>query len=73
LIKNIGGDRNKLIEITRWGNLSLGDSGRYFYGCNNLNITAEDILNMDGTTNMDLAFEYCYDIEIVPNYGICQK
>jgi surface protein len=37
---NNGGDKLKLLNISNWGNLELGNSGVYFYGCSNLTITA---------------------------------
>ena len=50
------GDRNKLINITSWGPLNLGNSGGYFYGAENLEtITAIDV-NLSGTTNMAQMF-----------------
>ncbi|QEE16989.2 BspA family leucine-rich repeat surface protein [Promethearchaeum syntrophicum] len=67
---NNEGDRLKLLKITQWGNLSLGNSGSYFYGCENLNITASDILNLDGTTNLYAMFAGCFTIEEIPNMGL---
>jgi len=45
-IFNNAGDKLKLINILQWGDLKLGNSGSYFYGASNLNITATDILNI---------------------------
>ncbi|MFT4312330.1 MAG: hypothetical protein ACMXYF_03810, partial [Candidatus Woesearchaeota archaeon] len=42
---NNGGDRLKLLEISSFGTLRLGNAGSYFSGTTNLNITATDILN----------------------------
>jgi len=50
------GDKLKLIRITQWGDLNLGNSGGYFYGAASLNITAEDVFNLTGTTNLVSAF-----------------
>ena len=50
------GDRKKIIDITNWGKLNLGNSNSYFYGCTYLNITATDTLNLTGTTNLEWAF-----------------
>ena len=54
-----GGDRLKIIEIQQWGDLRLGNSGSYFYGCFNLELTATDNLNLLGTTNLYLTFGDC--------------
>jgi len=59
---NNGGDRLKLLEISEWGNLRLGNSGGYFYGCSNLNFTATDALNLTGTTNLTSAFRGCTNL-----------
>ena len=74
------GDKLKLLEIKQWGNLRLGNSGGYFYGCSNLNITASDILNLIGTTSLYGAFRECskigkvegmdeWDVSTVTNMG----
>ncbi|MFX1477406.1 MAG: BspA family leucine-rich repeat surface protein [Promethearchaeota archaeon] len=64
---NDGGDHDKLLEITQWGDLHLGNTGSYFLGCENLIITASDILNLTGTTNLARAFMGCYNIDQVNN------
>ncbi|MDD3263749.1 MAG: BspA family leucine-rich repeat surface protein [Candidatus Nanoarchaeia archaeon] len=46
------GDKLKIRDIKQWGDLRLGNSGNYFYGTSNLNITATDVLNLSGTTNL---------------------
>ncbi|WP_371805338.1 BspA family leucine-rich repeat surface protein [Candidatus Lokiarchaeum ossiferum] len=56
------GDRLKIIEIKQWGCLQLGNSGRYFYGCSNLNLTAIDNLNLTGTTNLFRFFRGCTNL-----------
>ena len=62
---NNGGDKEKLVEIKRWGDLRLGNLGGYFYGCKNLDITASDILNLTGTTTLINAFHDCNNIDEV--------
>ena len=56
---NNGGDRLKLLNITNWGNLRLGNSNGYFYGCSNLNVGATDTLDLTGTTTFSNAFYGC--------------
>ncbi len=60
-------DANKLLEIVCWGQLLLGNTGGYFHGCTNLKITAEDILNTSGTTNMFQMFLECSSLTGIPN------
>ena len=62
---NNGGDRLKLLKIENWGPLHLGNAGSYFYGCANLNITANDTLNLTGTTNLAGAFRGCSSLDVV--------
>ena len=63
---NDGGDKLKLLEISNWDNLNLGNFGGYFFGCENLQIASTDILNLAGTTNMESAFGYT-DVSTIPN------
>lgn len=60
---NNGGDREKLLEIKQWGDLRLGNSGGYFWGCTYLNITASDSLDLTGTTTLARAFRACQTID----------
>lgn len=53
----------KLLEIEQWGDLRLGNSGGYFWGCTYLNITASDSLDLTGTTNFAHAFRACRTLD----------
>jgi surface protein len=64
---NFNGDRNKLITISQWGPLNLGNNGYYFYGCSNLSVTASDNLDLTGTTDLEYAFAYCPVLTGVPS------
>jgi len=57
-----GGDRLKILEIQQWGCLQLGNAGSYFFGCENLELTATDNLNLTGTTTLYMAFRDCYNL-----------
>jgi surface protein len=59
---NKWGDCLKIGEITQWGALRLGDAGDYFYGCVNLQITANDTLDLTGTTTLSNAFRMCENL-----------
>ena len=50
------GDRLKLMEIAQWGDLRLGNTGEYFHGSSNLRMTANDTLDLTGTTTLRGAF-----------------
>ncbi len=66
---NGGGDRLKIIEISQWGALRLGNSGGYFRGCSNLHLTATDAPDLTGTTSLYEAFRGCSRLGIIGNMG----
>ncbi|MCF2141244.1 MAG: hypothetical protein K9W44_14385 [Candidatus Lokiarchaeota archaeon] len=53
------GDRLKITEILQWGSLELGNSGWYFAGCENLNLTATDSPDLSRTTDLSGTFWGC--------------
>jgi surface protein len=57
-----GGDRLKLVGISQWGTLQFGNSGSYFSGCANLNLTATDAPDLTGTTSLSYAFNGCTNL-----------
>lgn len=68
---NGGGDRLKLLNIANFGTgFRLGDAGGYFYGCSNLTITAEDALDLTGTTTLYSAFLHCRALSSVPSMAL---
>ena len=60
-------DRQKIYELKQWGIVRLGNSDGYFQGCTNLTITATDVLNLTGTTNLQDAFAFCPSLVTVPS------
>jgi hypothetical protein len=57
---NNGGDRLKMGNVVQWGPLKLGNANGYFYGCENLTVSASaGVLSLVGTTNMLNAFYNC--------------
>ncbi len=64
---NNTGDRLKLLEISKFGPLRLGNAGYYFYGASNLTITATDVLDLNGTTNLSEMFRDCSSLTTVPS------
>ncbi|MCE7736803.1 MAG: DUF285 domain-containing protein, partial [Candidatus Heimdallarchaeota archaeon] len=51
-----GGDSTKIIEISQWGNVNLGNSTGYFDYCSNLVLTATDAPDLTGTTSLANGF-----------------
>jgi hypothetical protein len=59
-------DKLKILSITKWGPLRIGNSGGYFNGCTNItlnNIT--DILDLTGTNSLNSMFANCTSITTV--------
>lgn len=69
MVFNNGGDKLKLLTVTKWGsNFRLGTTqGGYFNGCANLTIPATDILILNGTTSLSAVFGACTSLVTVPN------
>jgi len=53
---NNNGDKQKLLDISQWGNLNVGNNNSYFAGCSNFNPTATDALDLNGTTDLSNMF-----------------
>ena len=53
---NSGGDKLKILEISNWGPLRVGNNTRYFLGASNLRFTGTDTLNLTGTTDLTFMF-----------------
>ena len=51
------GDRLKLLDISNWGNLRVGNNNGYFYGCANFNSSATDTLDL---TDMTIMYKMFY-------------
>lgn len=62
-----GGDKLKILNISSFGPLKLGNNTNYFAFCNNLTITATDSLNLSGTTDISGAFNACTSLTTVPS------
>jgi surface protein len=61
------GDVKKLINISSFGPIKLGNHGEYFYGASNLTITATDPLDLTGTTDLHAAFSGCSSLTTAPS------
>ena len=60
------GDKLKILSITKWGCLRLGNNAGYFRGCTNITLdTITDILNLKGTTTLNGMFFGCTSITTV--------
>src|SRR5699024_2805351 len=65
---NNGGEKEKLLEISQWGDVEWSSFENAFYGASQLEITATDIPDLDNVTSMRQAFAET-GIGNVPNMG----
>lgn len=56
---NNTGSKDKIYDIKSWGPLRLGSGGGYFRGCSNLTVSATDVLDLTGTTDLRDFFRNC--------------
>lgn len=68
------GDRNKIVDISQWGDLRLGILGNHFSGAENLRLTATDPMNMSGTTTLDATFRNTDlgDAGVIDNWDVSE-
>ncbi|WP_299246482.1 BspA family leucine-rich repeat surface protein [uncultured Aquimarina sp.] len=53
---NNGGDKTKIRTIEQWGAISWTSMERAFYGCNSLELNADDTPDLSATTNLSRMF-----------------
>ena len=56
-------DAKKLVEISNWGVLKLGNTQGQFYNCENLVITASDTPDLSETLSLSRAFSFCRSLK----------
>jgi surface protein len=68
------GDKLKITNISQWGPFNLGTVSNYsasgggaFYGASNLTVTAKDLMDLTGVTNLNGLFYGCSSLTSVPN------
>jgi len=63
-----GQDEEKILSISNFGTLQLGNNGNYFAGCLNLDLSSvTDILDFTGVTNCSLMFYKCQSLSTITN------
>ena len=53
------GDKDKIIEVQRWGNIVWSSFQNAFYGCSNIDVTATDVPNLSSVTDLGQCFAFC--------------
>jgi gliding motility-associated-like protein len=62
-----GLDRNRLTQVEQWGSTAWTSMLYAFWGCANLQVTATDIPNLTGVTDMSYMFAYCTSLNSPSN------
>jgi len=57
---NTTGDKLKMLKIKQWGNIVWSSFNAAFRGCENLEVTANDIPNLSNVTSTRLMFFQCF-------------
>jgi hypothetical protein len=61
-----GGDKLKITDINQWGQLKLGTNAGHFDGCNNIDISAVDILDLSTVATFVFMFRNCSSLTRIP-------
>ncbi|MFZ5971469.1 MAG: BspA family leucine-rich repeat surface protein [Bacteroidota bacterium] len=64
-----GLDEDRLTQVEQWGTTAWTSMQNAFRGCTNLQITATDVPNLSGVTNMSSMFESCRSLNSPSNMG----
>lgn len=66
---NNGQDRKRLLDVVQWGTVSWASMNQAFYGCANLQISATDLPDLSGVTDMYRMFRGCSLLNGPANIG----
>jgi surface protein len=66
---NNGADKKRLTNLNQWGTTAWSTMQNAFTGCNYLNITATDVPNLTGVSNMSYMFASCSVLNGPSNIG----
>lgn len=69
IIIDNGLDANRLTLVEQWGSTAWTSMLSAFYDCDNLQITATDVPNLSGVTNMEEMFSGCITLNSPSNMG----
>ncbi|MEQ8425258.1 MAG: BspA family leucine-rich repeat surface protein, partial [Cyclobacteriaceae bacterium] len=69
VIINNGLDRGRLTQVEQWGSTSWTSMQDSFDGCTNLQVTAADVPDLSGITNMSEMFRRCATLNSPSNIG----
>lgn len=66
---NNGADKNRLTDIKQWGTTAWSSLAAGFYGCSKLQISATDVPNLLGVTDLSAMFKECTALNSPANIG----
>lgn len=69
IIINSGTDRNRLTRVEQWGTTAWTSMQNAFVNCSNLQVTATDVPDLSGVTNMSGMFRGCITLNSPSNIG----
>lgn len=69
IIINTGTDRNRLTRVEQWGTTAWTSMQNAFVNCSNLQVTATDVPDLSGVTNMSGMFRGCINLNSPSNIG----
>jgi surface protein len=69
-VLNLGYDRFKIIDVKQWGTAAWTSMNSSFYNCSNLNISATDMPDLSGVTDMSRMFSGCSSLNSPTNIGL---
>ena len=76
---NDGGDKDKILDVSQWGDLAFGVNENHFRGCSNLDVSATDAPDLTGVTSLRNCFRNtaittadlsAWDVSSVTNMGL---
>jgi surface protein len=69
IIINTGADRNRLTRVEQWGTTAWTSMQNAFRGCANLQVTATDVPDLSGLSDMSGMFSLCNTLNSPSNIG----
>jgi gliding motility-associated-like protein len=69
IIINNGSDRRRLVQVEQWGSVAWTSMQNAFRGCANLHVTATDVPDLSGVSDMSGMFSSCNNLNSPGNIG----
>lgn len=69
IVINNGPDKNRLTDVKQWGTTAWSSLAAGFYGCSNLQISATDVPDLLGVTDLSTMFKECTALNGPANIG----